>query len=245
MDRNNLPGLTPVWILVLASILAVLVGLGGEIVNRGIYEFLKDFQGTIVGIVAFSIAYWAAKPVYQQLAELRQQSAVQTFEMLQKLATNVRSERTIVDDFRYHAVRTLTFEKTLKKSDFSDLLMLAFLPEFKAQREALERAIDALRATQAHPWGDQNTWVLRTKLETSARLLLARVAKFSSELSDLRMRGRAKSATWPELTTEVRQISLDPEVSAVNQAVAAYMSAIDAELVRLHPLMERAKKGLF
>jgi hypothetical protein len=193
----------------------------------------------------FSIAYWAAKPVYQQLAELRQQSAVQTFEMLQKLAINVRSERTIVDDFRYHAARALTFEKTLIKSDFSDVLMRALLLQFKAQHEALDRAIDALRATQAYPWGDQNTWVLRTNLETSARLLLARVTKFSSELSDLRMRGLAKSATWPELTTEARQISLDAEVSAVNQAVADYMRAIDVELIRLHPLMERAMKGIF
>jgi hypothetical protein len=83
MGNNNLPGLTPLWIIVLASVLAVLVGLGGEIVSRGIYDFLRDFQGAIIGVVAFSIAYWAAKPVYQQLAELRQQSAVQTFEMLQ------------------------------------------------------------------------------------------------------------------------------------------------------------------
>jgi hypothetical protein len=244
MGNDNLPALTPVWIIVLASVLAVLVGLGGEIVSRGIYDFLRDFQGAIIGVVAFSIAYWAAKPVYQQLAELRQQSAVQTFEMLQKLATNVRCERIIVDDFRYHAVRALTFEKALITSDFSDVLMRALLLQFKAQQEALERGIDALRATQAHPWGDQNTWVLRTSLETSARLLLARVSKFSSELSDLRMRGLAKSATWHELTTEARQISLDAEVSAVNQAVADYMRAIDVELVRLHPLMERAMKGI-
>jgi hypothetical protein len=63
-------------------------------------------------------------------------------------------------------------------------------------------------------------------------------------MSELRMRGLAKSATWPELTTEARQI-----LSAVNQAVADYMRAIDraidVELVRLHPLMERAMKGVF
>jgi len=58
------------------------------------------------------------------------------------------------------------------------------------------------------------------------------------------MRGLAKSATWPELTIEVRKISLDAEVSAVNQAVADYMRAIDVELVRLHPLMARAMKGI-
>jgi hypothetical protein len=142
-------------------------------------------------------------------------------------------------------VRTLTFERTLKTSDFCDIFMRALLPEFKAQQEVLERAIDALRTTQAHPWGDQNTWVLRTNLETSARLLLARVSKFASEMSELRMRGLAQSATWPELTTEARQISLDAEVSAVNQAVADYMRAIDVELVRLHPLKERAMKGVF
>jgi hypothetical protein len=142
-------------------------------------------------------------------------------------------------------VRTLTFEKTLITSDFSDVMMRALLLQFNVQHEALERAIDALRATQAHPWGDQNTWVLRTNLETYARLLLSRVLKFSSELSDLRMRGLAKSATWPELTTEARRISLDAEVSAVNQAVADYMRAIDVELVRLNPHMERAMKGIF
>lgn len=245
MDRNNLPGLTPIWILVFASILAVLVGLGGEVVNRGIYEFLKDFQGAIIGVVAFSIAYWAAKPVYQQLNELRRQSAVQTFEMLQRLVTNIRSERTVADDFRYHAVRALIFERQLQRADVSEFVVIAMLKQVNTQREDVNRAVDVFRAAQAHPWGDQDTWVLRTNVEAAARQLIARILELGSEVSDFRMRAIAATATWPELTTEARQISLDAEVSAVTQAALAYMGAIDAELARLSPLMERARNGIF
>jgi hypothetical protein len=245
MDRNNLPGLTPIWILVLVSILAVLVGLGGEIVSRGIYEFLKDFQGAIVGIIAFGIAYWAAKPVYQQLHELRRQSAVQTFEMLQRLAATIGAERKVVDDFRYHAAQARTFETQIKTVELSAIFIRAHSDDLKTKGERIEHTIDALKIARAHPWGNKDTWLLRSNLEVAAYNLRARVSRLNSELSGFRVRGENSSATWIDLTTEARHISLEPEVSAVNQAVAAYLGAIDVEITRLRPLMEKATTWLF
>jgi hypothetical protein len=75
---TNLPGLTPMWLITLAAFMAFFVGLAGEAFNRGLYDFLKDFQTAIVGVAAFGLAYWAAGPVFGQMKETRRQASVLT-----------------------------------------------------------------------------------------------------------------------------------------------------------------------
>ena len=106
---QNLPGLTPAWLIALAAILAFLLGLGGEAFQRGLYDFLKDFQGALVGLAAITIAVWAARPVFGQLEAARRQAAVVAYETLALNLASLTDEQILIDEIDL-AIFSINFE---------------------------------------------------------------------------------------------------------------------------------------
>ena len=106
---RNISGLTPAWLITLAAVLAFLVGLAGEAFQRGIYEFLKDFQSAIIGTIAFATAVWAAKPVFGQLDAARRQASVVAYETLSENLASLIEEELLIDDID-QAIFSINFE---------------------------------------------------------------------------------------------------------------------------------------
>ena len=79
----------------LLAITGIYEPLFSDFVSKSIYEFVKDYQSTIAAVIALGAAIWAVRPVYSQLAEMRTQSAIQTFTTVKQAIAHIRSERRI------------------------------------------------------------------------------------------------------------------------------------------------------
>jgi hypothetical protein len=244
--QKNLPGLTPVWLISLAAVLAYLIGLAGEAFNRGLYDFLKDFQGVIVGCAAFGIAYWAARPVYEQLKEVQRQSAVQTYEMLRQIAAALGLQRKLIDDLDLQSQYALVFEQTLALNDEINQPYVKYhYDEFDQQFVATEKTVDALKLARAqHPWGDAAANAAVSKLMAAVANLQAGRRTVQGNLADFQARQMNSRANWKILTEEARAISLKQLVEHVQASIRECDEAIAAELGRVRIPMAAAGNAI-
>jgi len=165
---QNLPGLTPVWLIVLSAILAFLVALAGEAFQRGLYEFLRDFQPSIIGALALGTAVWAAKPVFGQLQAARRQAAVVAYEALSEIQASLTAERLFMDD-----VDQIIFSITFLEEQVQTAVSVGQGPQwdpgnwsegFDENRRKLVKLSRDFRGMPRRPWGSAAVQTLRRDL---------------------------------------------------------------------------------
>src|SRR5262245_7011686 len=85
-------------LILVAMALFVLSGAQDQLFTE--QSWLYRWQTIIGAVLAIGAAYWAARPVCQQLVEMRiqaremrRQSAVQTYEILRRISATLRNER--------------------------------------------------------------------------------------------------------------------------------------------------------
>ena len=154
---KNLPGLTPAWLIVLAAVLAFLVGLAGEAFQRGLYEFLKAFLPSMIGALALSIAVWAAKPVFGQLQAARREAAVVAYEALSEIQASLTAESLLMDEV-YAVIFNVGFLSDEIRTAVSVQKGLQWVPGRWSEdlRENLRRltlSMRELRSMPRRPWG--------------------------------------------------------------------------------------------
>jgi len=74
-----------------------------EAASQSVYSAFKEFQTSIIGVAALAFAYWAGRPVYEQLKEMRVQSAVATRETIRRELLQIRHEIMLCDDINLQA----------------------------------------------------------------------------------------------------------------------------------------------
>ena len=91
-------------LMMLSCALIAWTGLAGPLFADGFWTGLEEWQTLIAAMIALIAAYYAARPVYRQLAEQRRQSAAAAVSMIVKAAVSLEAERDIVrkavDDLR-------------------------------------------------------------------------------------------------------------------------------------------------
>jgi hypothetical protein len=82
--------------LVLSCALVAWTGIAGPIFSDSLRAGLDKWQTLLASIIALIAAYFAARPVYRQLAEQRRQSAAAAVTMIVKAAEAIEKERDIL-----------------------------------------------------------------------------------------------------------------------------------------------------
>ena len=233
-------GLGAAGLIVLAAILAFLVGLGGEAWQRGLYDFLKDFQGAIVGGAAFAIAVWAARPVYEQLSEVKRQTALQTHELFRTMIAHRAAELQIVQDLRVAAAQSVLFEKEVAEQTVLSGIFTAGMTEvLKRRYTELDAHIVRFQAARVHVWGtaetnqlQHNVYSRALSLKSGLSSVIAKFSRFNNAFS------RDAETTWESVTVEARQLSLRDQSSNLTADTEAYSKLVLGELTRLRSQAE-------
>lgn len=79
--------------LMLSCALIAWTGIAGPIFSESLWAGLDKWQTLLASIIALIAAYFAARPVYRQLAEQRRQSAAAAVTMIAKSAVALEGER--------------------------------------------------------------------------------------------------------------------------------------------------------
>lgn len=102
--RKPKPDLIAFSLLLFSCALIAWTGVAGPIFSDDLWKGLDNWQTLIAALLALAAAYFAARPVYRQLAEQRRQSAAAAVSMIVKAAVSLEEERGIVrkavDDLR-------------------------------------------------------------------------------------------------------------------------------------------------
>jgi hypothetical protein len=241
---RNLPGLSPVWLITLAAILAYLVGLAGEAFQRGLYEALRDFQPSIIGALALGTAIWAAKPVFGQLQAARRQAAVVAYEALAETEASLTAESLLIDD-----VDQEIFSVNFTHEDIDIAISVANGPqwdpntwstELDKRRKNLLSLRKNFRSMKRRPWGS-------AEIQNSRQILDGEIARYAMRIRSLAYRLKAADSQfsagvwhWPDVTKSVQEAMERASSSSLEEKILAYSIEILSERQRVQSLIAQS-----
>lgn len=239
---KNLPGLTPLWLITLAAVMAFFVGLAGEAFSRGLYDFLRDFQTAIVGVAAFSLAYWAAGPVFGQMKETRRQASVLTYEMLRQAYAALAEERdALAEGIREMATATL-FEEILEEAPIDSVEMLDYWSkDFKTNAEVLRDRARSFGKFKLQPSGVQSIRNGRAMVSATLVLLCSAQEQAHKQISELSEQHRTRSRLdWAETKKELELIEVMSHANRAENFIRRLSEYITDEMKRISALMDES-----
>jgi hypothetical protein len=234
-DRGLLVPVALMLIVVLASWLGIAGTVLKEGKENGLYHLLLDWQTLIGAMIALVAALVAVRPVRRQVAEMRIQSAMQTYEHLRSRATAIERERALTWQARLEAGRMGRIVQSLRSVDQQSLL--------KVQTDELAKRLDALEVLSAdceragfEKWGSPEAALGR--LEFVAAISGLKVTLATLRLDVLKIQ-EDDAVRWASNQSQLRNMKV-PDASAVLVDKAkAFLTHVDAEAVRLARLMNR------
>jgi hypothetical protein len=249
MKSDNLPGLTPVWLLCLSTALAILVCAGVPAVVAPepirVQDWLGFFGGLIGSSVTLAAAIVAWKAVQQQIETQRdiaeRQSALQAYEILHRLAATLENELRLAMSLGGIAENATLIDEFRTRELLQVSAALLLFPQYEAMKKRLKDIRAEWEIAETKRW--QFKSALAERMEFEGTLVeLARAFEI----------GVANLVTIKDVSpgdvekVAMRQASLDKMsfvgvVRKVRAARVKYTTAINVELAQLLPRLEKAK----
>lgn len=221
----------------------------------GCGEFwFNRYQTSIAALGALLAALIAARPVWrqlgemrEQLSEMRRQSAQQAFPTLRSLGMQFAEEALIVRNIVLNAHYCLAFEDGLEENIKSPAYAIAHEAEFSVRVEKLEELEAALRECATRSLSNEELQNARDELYRAVINLRCHVIDMRMRMIPIlnRFRGSYNEAQWIRASIGLRNISARVQVDAVVARCIALDTAIREEEATIEPLLARAKATAF
>ena len=161
-------------------------------VLKGGIEAVQEWQTLIAGLIALLAAFIAVQPVWNQLAEMRAQSAVQTHEMLRALLSHLQEELRLARDIHLKAKQTLVAELMIAQGNVTGLPQLNVVASNLEQNGTdLDKMNDALARVAVGSPTDLFTRVFRSTV-------ILRITELQSALLAMRQIAHQVKTTWSQ-----------------------------------------------
>jgi hypothetical protein len=230
------------WLITLAAVMAFFVGLAGEAFSRGLYDFLRDFQTAFVGVAAFSLAYWAAGPVFGQMKETRRQASVLTYEMLRQAYAALAEERDALAAGILETATATLFEEILEEAPVDSLEMLDYWStDFKTNAEVLRNRARSFEKFKLQPSGLQSIRNGRAMVRATLTLLCSVQEQAHKQISELSEQHRTRRRSdWAETKKELELIEVKRDADRVETFIRKLSEHITDEMKRISALMDES-----
>jgi hypothetical protein len=243
IDRAALIPLAIILIVVVGTWLGVLGPVVDDSRARGLYEVLKDWQTLVAAIIALVAAVVAVRPVWQQLAEMRVQSTIQTHEMLRQRLLIVEEDRRLAYEAKLQAMHSTIVEGWIAKDALATSDRLPRLVQECEERiRDLANLKQSLDLTETRRWGSREAQTARHNLVM--RLLELRKAVFVM-MTDLKIAlsrtpaGTPASSQWIAEKKRIRGLTVAQQASALLSAVDDFVRHADLERMALQTNVQR------
>jgi hypothetical protein len=233
--------------MILIVILGVWIGIAGPLFDaaagEGWLRIAEKWQALIGSLIALAAAFWAARPVYQQLGEMRVQSAVQAYEMLRRQSFVLEEERRIAREVILQAQYSKIFEDQIKTNfPGHPQLLETYSERFDDQEKKLILLEDEFVASARHKWRNPVAQDIFDQM-TSAMVQLRRsIVQCKYEIDrTIRACGTGPvNSSWIAAKPKIAALTVAKEADALIEACRAFIREIDHEDDRLSPMLQRA-----
>lgn len=148
----------------------------------GVEYWLERYQTLIAAGLAVVAAFWAARPVYLQLGEIRSQVALQTYVTVRDLSIVLEDQRRLMLRTAEVARSSLNWERRLKEGNYDRKTILKVtIKIYGTLTDQLEELLREIEKSGVRKWGYDSVREARHKVETTvATLRLGRVCNLYS-----------------------------------------------------------------
>jgi hypothetical protein len=224
--------------------------LGGQGGGGGVgcFEFwLYRYQTLVAAFVALIAALITVRPVRNQLAEMRRQSAQQAFQALRSLRVQIAEETVLVQDIKLNAKYCLAFEQNYPDNTNNPLYARSYSQRFGQLLTESERLEIALRQSGAKQWGSADAELARDAIYQAGISLQQGILAARVEIDRVtsRFSGTYTVEDWRKASSELLSISLNIAVAGVMAACEALQHEHAKELARLDPALKEATERAF
>jgi hypothetical protein len=227
-------------IVVLASWLGIAGTLLKEGKENGLYHLLLEWQTLIGAMIALAAALVAVRPVWRQVAEMRTQSALQTFEYLRSRSILIEQERALASRAMLEASYVDAILQGLRSTQEQRLL------EFRENH--LKERIEALQTLDAdfqrggfERWGSLDVVRSRNQLDIAISSLKLALIEILSEVFEMRC---SDPAQWAVTQAKLRCLRTPDATSVLVENSQAFLEHANAEAVRLRQRLNRLSEKL-
>lgn len=246
MNSNNLPGLTPIAILVFATILVGLISIGMPFTFAAEPLKLTDwlgFAGNLIGAMitlGAAVAAWLA--VQSQLAEQRaisnRQSAIQSYGVLHELASVLENEIRLSLKLNQIA-RSATIIDELRETHLIGPAVAATIaPMLKKAKADLDATMSEWEIADTKRWQFPSAHPERMDLEESIVELSGHLTRHIATL-DIALRNSGAIRDPQKL---IDGVTFSSSASHVHNKRQAYTTKINSEIGRLLPKLAHLLK---
>jgi hypothetical protein len=217
-----------------------------KVTTKTLYCTVQDWQTLIAGSLAIVAALMAARPVYQQLEEMRAQTRLQSYQVLRELIASIENERLIADEIEVDA-------SVLSLVD-GDWTRQATSKEFIAQViKQLQKCLDELGAHRSalyqsgnKKWGDASAVTSRIVFIAALANLRLEITKKISSL--IALNGTMSPGISGQQVSSAFASVVSPGFSALLQTLKEAQVKFDeqavTEIARIKPGLDQAVERL-
>lgn len=250
MDSNNLPGLTPLAILGLAVVLAVLLTAGIPIVMAPEPVKVSDwlgFFGALVGAMVTLGAAWIAwnavqRQITAQANIAGHQFALQSYEILHRLAATLEDELRLALALGAVARRATLIDELRQQSPVGIETAGLLHTQYGRTKGRLVTLREEWEISDINRWRFKKAHNARMQFEGTLVELEGKLETTTALLMMLKDTNRSDAAKTVERQRMLDKISFITVVDKVLAARSEYTSAINLELAGLLPKIDEVQK---
>jgi hypothetical protein len=217
-----------------------------KLATRTLYCSIQDWQTLIAGLLALTAALMAARPVYQQLEEMRAQTHLQSYQLLRELSASIENERLIVDAIDTDVSVLPYIEGDLTRQAISKEWIPVVIKPLQTCFDELGRHKTALEVSGNKKWGD--TFAAYARMELVGALITLRLDISKKIVALYALNGTVDPALSGQRISSAISAAFSPGFATLLQALKGAAQKFDgeaaAEVARLKPRLDQAFKRL-
>jgi hypothetical protein len=249
MESNNLPGLTPIAILVLFVALTFLLSAGIPIVLASEPVKVSDwlgFSGAVVSaLVTLGAAVIAWRAVQRQIEAQRviaeRQAAIQSYDVLHRLATTLEDELRLAFALAEVATRASIIDEFRQKQPVDIITAGLLHSQYQSTKDRLKAVRSEWAVADTKRWQFRNALDARMDLEGAIVELEQRLETGTALLLMIKDAVRADAKKVAERQKILDGISFTDVVKNVLIARTNYTKAINGEIASLLPKLDETR----
>lgn len=249
MESNNLPGLTPIAVLVLFTALTLLLTAGIPILLAPEPVKVSDwlgFSGAVVGaLVTLSAAIIAWRAVQQQIEAQRiiaeRQAAIQSYDVLHRLATTLEDELRLALALGQVAHTSSMIDEFRQKWPVDMIAAGLLHSRYQDARDRLRALRNEWAVADTKRWQFRNALEARMNFEGAIVELEQRLERDTALLLMIKDTDLTDTRKVVERQKIVDGISFVDVAAKVHVARTIYTTAINKELASLLPKLDEIR----